>query len=416
MLHYLDYESTFMTRKISFGIVIILIVLSVAISSVTTVFIIFNHYNKLIADLPEKAEQYNRLSEIDELLRNEYYGTVNIDSIDAQLAEGYIDGLDDEYSFYIPSAEYDEFNNFINGKINGTGITAYYDNVSSYLKVTYVAPDSPAFSAGIDSTCSIVSVNGNTVNLANSEKLISLISSGYGDKVSLSYVKDGISDEQAIVIEIALGYEISSCFYIESNDMGYIRISDFTQKTIDTFVQALNYYSVNSVSEIIIDVRNCSSNNYDIAAQIIDMIVPVGNEGSGAIYTAKDINGEVISSYSSDSVSVNSNFAVLVNSNTEAAAELFAVDLSDFGKAVLVGETTAGNGKLQQLFRLSDGGAAYLTVAKVYPYISDSFDGVGITPDIISESTDSFDNSLDFKNFENDHQYQAAFSYLSDKQ
>ena len=404
-----------MTRKVSFGIVVVLIVISIVISSTATVFIIFTHYNKLISDLPEKAEQYIRLSEIDELLRNEYYGNINIDFIDARLAEGYIDGLDDEYSIYISADEFDDFSNYLDGKMSGSGITAFCDESTGYLKVSHVASGSSAALAGIDSDCSIVAVNGNAVNYNNYEQLYSLISGGYDKTVVVSYIKGSVSEAQPIEIELTLGYEINSCFYNENTDIGYIRITDFTQKTISIITEALKYYSANAVSDIIIDVRNCSSYNYDVAAKIIDAIVPICNEGTGAIYTAKDINGEIIQSYSSDSVSVNLSFAVLINSRTAGAAELLAVDLSDFGKAILVGENTAGNGKLQKLFRLSDGGAVFLTVAKVYPYISDSFDEIGVAPHIVSESTDAFDNRLDFTDFENDHQYQAAFSYLSDK-
>lgn len=404
-----------MTRKISLGIVVVLILISICISSTTSIFLVLRNYSNLLTDLPQKAEQYVRLSEIDELLRSEYYGTVDKDYIDDRLAEGYIDGLNDPYSFYVSESDFEVYNSYLQGKIYGSGINAYYDDISGYLKVSYVDMDSPAVACGISAGDYIISVNGNQVNKANSNQLSAVLADGYDAKAEISFVKDYSDISAPVEAEVNLGYERNSCFYEKKDGIGYIRISAFTQKTTQVFSEALNSFVADAVKSIIIDVRNCSDNNFDIAAELIDLIVPVGTDGSGLLYTAKNQNGDVIHSFSSDAASVNCAFAVLINSKTEGAAELFAVDLSDFGKAVLVGELTAGRGKMQKLYKLSDGGAVFLTVAKVYPYISDSFDEIGVEPDILSESDSAFESNLNFTDFTNDHQYQAAYSYLTGK-
>lgn len=404
-----------MTRKISLGAVVALIIISICLSSATSIFVVLNYYSKLISELPQKAEQYIRLSEIDELLRREYYGVLDMDFVEDQLAEGYVAGLNDPYSFYISSSDFDEYNDYLQGKIYGIGVTAFYDRETGYLKVSYVELDSPAEKAGIKSGYYITSVNGNTVTESNSAQLLSVLTAGYNKNAEISYISADTDDAPTVVIEIPVGYEKTSCFYELHSDIGYIRIADFTQKTSVVFSEALNYFVAEGTENIIIDLRNCAGNSFDIAAGMIDMIVPVGSEGSGLLYSAKNYNGDIVSSYSSDAAAVNCNFVVLINSKTQSAAELFAVDLSDFGKAVLIGEKTAGNGKMQKLFPLSDGSAVYLTVAKIYPYISDSFDEVGIEPDILSESDSVFESQLDFREFANDHQYQAAVSYFSNK-
>ena len=94
--------------------------------------------------------------------------------------------------------------------------------------------------------------------------------------------------------------------------------------------------------------------------------------------------------------------AVLIDRNTKGAAELFACDLRDFGVAVLVGEKTAGVGVLREVFRLDSADAVLLPVASVKPYKSESFHGVGVSPDetvSLSESArkrlDSLSRTLD---------------------
>jgi hypothetical protein len=73
--------------------------------------------------------------------------------------------------------------------------------------------------------------------------------------------------------------------------------------------------------------------------------------------------------------------AVLINSQTASAAELFAQALKDYNKARTVGSTTYGKGSMQKIYKLSDGSALDLTVARYNPPVSPNFEGVGVHPD-----------------------------------
>ena len=169
----------------------------------------------------------------------------------------------------------------------------------------------------------------------------------------------------------------------------------------------------NSVASIIFDVRNTDIGLIQYATDCIDMLVPVGTEGTGAIATAIDKNGNTIETFTSDSDSVSFRMTVLINSGTSGAAELFACDLRDFGMAQLIGVKTAGNGTMQEIFELSDGGAIALTVAKVNPYKSASFNGVGLTPDYEVALTPEQNARLYMLTLEEDGQYQKALEIVS---
>jgi len=83
----------------------------------------------------------------------------------------------------------------------------------------------------------------------------------------------------------------------------------------------------------------------------------------------------------SDSREVDLPMAVVINQKTASAAELFAQALWDYDKAATVGVTTYGKGLMQTIYKLDDGSALDITVAKYNPPKSENFDGVGVIPD-----------------------------------
>lgn len=397
-----------MTKKIPLGITIIFIIISIAATAAITVFVYLSHYDDLLADLPQRAQQYNKLAEVDELVRQKYYGEINYDSLDKSLVQGYLSGLD-ENSFYIPAEEYDSYNRFIKGNLSGIGVTLNYDSATDNLFVNSVDSGSPAEQNGIPVGGYIVSVDGNDVNKDNASALITELTDTYDKKLSIVFVdSDGISSEKVLTS----GYLKNSVKYSADGSIGYVRLSDIYENSADLFLDAVDYFNENSINKVIIDLRNTDDSDFDVAADIIDIIVPVGSEGTGALYTAKDSKGTTVKQRSSDSAALNFSFVVLVNSRTQGAAELIACDLRDYSKALIFGEKTYGNGTYQDVFRLQDGGAVLLTVAEIFPYISDSFNNVGISPDVVIPSTETFKNQLDINDLNNDDQYKSAYSYL----
>ena len=104
-------------------------------------------------------------------------------------------------------------------------------------------------------------------------------------------------------------------------------------------------------------------------------------EGTDALATVVDAGGNTLSTYASDAASVNLPIVVITNAGTLGGAELLACDLRNTGKATLVGETTAGVGVMQKVFKLTNGGALLLSVGEILPYKGESYNGTGVVPD-----------------------------------
>ena len=227
--------------------------------------------------------------------------------------------------------------------------------------------------------------------------------------VQVTYTHDGESK----TVSVARGYSAQTVYYTTYGDVGYIKITAFYNTTAEQLKDALDYMSKNKVASVIFDVRNNDIGLIPDVVKCIDILVPVATEGNKAIATAVDKDEKVIETFTSDSTSSGFAMVVLVNSKTSGAAELFACDLRDFGMAQLVGDKTAGNGTMQKIFELDDGSAIALTVAKILPYKSESFNGIGIEPDHKVDLTAEQFSRLEMLTPQEDAQLQKALTLLN---
>lgn len=388
--------------------------IAAALCVAVTVSVCTNSFNQKIRDLPQRTQQYAVLSEIDEIIRERYYGEADLDAVLSNMAAGYIQGLNDKQCFYVPASSLEAYQSTVAGSIPGTGISAAYDADSGCLVVRDVADASPAQEAGIAVDDRISAVDKTPVTQGNSAQLINRLFTAEKKTAEVELVRkaaDGKEERHAITLKN--GYTARSCTGKTVGSVGYVYFSDFYPNTKAQFDGILDDFIGNGVKTLIIDVRNTVSANYADAVAVIDRIVPLASEGTGSIAIAKDKNGETVKLFPADSDQLNMSIAVLINDRTSGAAELLACDLRDFGKAKLFGETTAGEGAYPELFELDDGGAVLLAVAKVYPYLSDPYDGVGVIPDTELKMNDAEKNSIPPVQPEKDPQFAAAYSFLT---
>lgn len=397
-----------MNKKISLGLAVSLILLAVALTVTITMLVAMGIYNTIIKDVSERSGVYSTISEIDDLVRANYYGEINENLLKSMLSDGYVSGIGDRYSYYMSADEYAKYKEEEKGNKSGIGIVAVYDSKNNNIFVSEVSQGSPAQLQGISKGDVITEIDGVGVTASNYQELLAGLE---GEKLTNVQVTFTHGDETKTV-SVARGYEVQTVYYSVNNDIGYIKITAFYSTTAEQLEEAIKHMNENGVKSVIFDVRNNDTGLITNAVKCIDMLVPVASEGTSAIATAVDKDGNVIETFTSDSNSVRFSMVVLVNSNTTGAAELFACDLRDFGMAQLVGTRTAGNGTMQKVFELSDGSAVVLTVAKILPYKSDSYNGVGIEPTHTVELSAEQNSRLELLPLEEDTQYLKAVELL----
>ncbi|MGN0520116.1 MAG: hypothetical protein ACI4LB_05190, partial [Candidatus Fimenecus sp.] len=127
-----------MNKKISLGLALALIFISVAATVAITMSLTMRTYNSIIKDLPSRSKLYSSVSELDDIVRNNYYGEINDSLLNAELSGGYAEGLGDKYSRYLTASDYSTYKDEMDGKKIGIGVIAFYNSADMSIYVAEV--------------------------------------------------------------------------------------------------------------------------------------------------------------------------------------------------------------------------------------------------------------------------------------
>lgn len=394
-----------MSKKISVGVALALILASIAATFAVTVAVSQTIYNKLISDISGRTEMYSAIDDINALIRTNYYyfGSINSEKINFSISDGYVNGLGDPNSHFLTASAYTDYTERLNGNASGVGITTTWDAATAKLVVTSVANGSSAAAKGIKENDILTKIAGEKITANNYESLLDTLSGDTLSTVSVTCSRNGTPLEFSVTV----GYSFVSVSHKVIGNVGYICISAFYANTQDQLKEAITAVQEAGAASIIFDLRGTKEGTVEYAAACIDCITPICSSQDEVLAKLVGRDGTPVANYPSSSNNLNLPMAILVNGETAGPAELFACDLRDFDKAVLVGTQTAGVGTAQQAFTLEDGSAVILTTSKIIPYKSESFNEVGLVPNHEVEGSASvLDESKDA-------QLQKAISVLS---
>ena len=289
--------------------------------------------------------------------------------------EGYVAGLGDEYTEYIPASEMKDYKENILGSFVGVGIYMVADEEADRVLVYYPIPDSPAEKAGIKSGDLIISVDGTEYTAKDFDKISSFIKGEAGTKVNLVIERDGEKMSFDLIREKIITNPITTKM-INSN-IGYLKLPSFDDDTADGFKEKVEELQKQGAQKLIIDIRNNGGGIVDEAVDIADMFLEKGE----TIFTSvnnKDKKTETLSK--NDSI-FTMPIIVLVNENSASASEILACSLQDNERAKLVGKKTYGKGIIQTLLSLKDGSGLKITTEQYFTPKGTTIHKVGIKPD-----------------------------------
>lgn len=385
---------------------IMLIILVAIITFIATTIFIYNYLGN------NKDTKYVMLPTVDKGISSEiskvktiidkyYMGEIDEQELLDSALVGYVEGLNDEYSEYIPKSEMESFEAETTGNYNGIGI--YYGKTTDN-KVVIVSPikDSPAAKAGLLPGDMILQVDDYEVTSESTLTDISNIIKGeVGKSVKLKIQRGDEILEFDVTRENIKLHQIST--EVLENQIGYMDIYSFDEGTADEFKEKYNELKEQGVKGLIIDLRNNPGGIVQEATGIADAMLEKGK----TILITKDKDGKEEITESKEDPIVDVPVILLTNNNSASASEILAGALKDNGVARIVGEKTYGKGVIQNVFTLSSGAGLKITTNEYFTPNNNKINKIGIEPDIEVSLPEELKDELSIP-FEQDTQLKRA--------
>ena len=341
-----------------------------------------------------------KLRELDAIVSSRYVGEQDAQTVADYAAVGYITGLGDQWSSYIPAEQYEAFR--MNSAGQGCGIGVSVISGEDSIRVSLVYDDSPAAGAGIQKGDYITGAEGLTVAADGADAVIDAIQGEAGTEVTVSVRKDGTDEVRELTMERAVVTQKMAWGEMLDGSVGYLRIENFHDGMAAQFQQVLDGLLADGAQALVIDVRHNGGGRVKEMSEALDPLLP-----EGTIMTLRTKDGDE-TVYSSDADMIDLPIAVLIDDQSISAAEFFAAALQEYDRATLVGTHTTGKGRAQQTFELSDGSAINLSVEEYFTPNGNSLADVGIAPDEEVTLTEAQQADFYFLTIENDPQLQKA--------
>ena len=199
------------------------------------------------------------------------------------------------------------------------------------------------------------------------------------------------SSQVGITSEIVSGNQVNIA---SSRHVGILKIPFFYDELSENIKPYLAEYKTQNIDTVIIDLRNNGGGSLAESTRFSGLFI-----NSGPVMQIRYSTGKIAVNKDTDDKSYfDGNLIVLVNSHTAGSCEIFAAAMQDYGRAIIVGETTFGMGSVRQhrgLGRTYDFydapmGSIQFTLATYYRVNGDGMQLKGVTPDIAFPMTNKY--------------------------
>jgi carboxyl-terminal processing protease len=328
------------------------------------------------------SETYRQLAifgDIFERVRAQYVTPPEEKALVESAINGMLSSLDPHSSYLNPEAEKD-MRVQTRGEFGGLGIEVTMEN--ELIKVITPIDDTPAARAGVRAGDFISQIEGEEVRGLSLNDAVDKMRGPVNTPIELTILREGTADPIKLKI-VRDVIKVKAVKYRVENDVGYMKITSFTEKTYDDLQDAIDkireQIPEDKLKGYVLDLRLNPGGLLDQAVSVSDAFLDRGEIVSTRGRDPKDISR--FNSRPGD-LTDGKPVIVLINGGSASASEIVAGALQDQKRATVVGTRSFGKGSVQTIIPLADNGALRLTTALYYTPAGKSIQGKGITPDI----------------------------------
>lgn len=248
--------------------------------------------------------------------------------------------------------------------------------------ITVVSPieDAPAWKAGVKAGDKIIKIDGKSTKGMTTLDAAHKLRGKRGTKVKISIMRENVP--KLIDIEIVRDViRIKSVKSKNFGNIGYIRITEFQERTASDLKKALEKFNKEKKQGLILDLRNNPGGLLTSAIEVSELFLPAGDL---IVYTQGRKKEDKNIFKSRKNPVWQKPVVLLVNGGSASASEIVFGALKDnYKEFSSVGEKSFGKGSVQNLIQLPDGSALKLTIAHYYTPAGICIEGKGIKPDYV---------------------------------
>jgi carboxyl-terminal processing protease len=329
------------------------------------------------------AETYKQLSlfgDVFERVRSDYVEKPD----DAKLVETAINGMLaglDPHSSYMDAKSFREMQVQTRGEFGGLGMEVTMED--GVLKVVAPIDDTPAAKAGVQANDYITYIDDEPIQGLTLNQAVDKMRGPVNTTIKLRIMRKGQDKPVEMTLTRDIIRVLSVRSHAEGDDVGYIRITQFTEQTGEGLKKAISDLTAqkgDGLKGFIVDLRNNPGGLLDQAIAVSDAFLE-----NGEIVSTRGRNADDIQRFTAHpgDLTKNQPVIVLINGGSASASEIVAGAMQDHKRATILGTRSFGKGSVQTIIPLGQGtGALRLTTARYFTPSGRSIQAKGIVPDI----------------------------------
>src|SRR5262245_59372463 len=330
------------------------------------------------ADKSELYQQLNLFGDVLERIRNDYVEPPKETELIEAAINGMLQSLD-PHSSYMNAKQFRDMQTQTRGEFGGLGIEVTMDN--GLVKVVAPIDDTPAAKAGLQSGDLIVTLDDQPVMGLTLQEAVEKMRGKVDTKIKLGVRRQG-KDPFDVTLTRAIIKVQSVKSRVEGGDIGYIRITSFTEQTTAGLNAALEKFKKDLGPKwkgVVLDLRNNPGGLLDQSIAVSDAFLDKGEIVSTRARKAEDVQRW---NAKPGDLAEGKPIVVLINGGSASASEIVAGALQDHKRDIILGTRSFGKGSVQTIMPVTGGGAMRLTTALYFTPSGRSIQKEGIKPDI----------------------------------
>jgi carboxyl-terminal processing protease len=310
------------------------------------------------------------------LIMSNYVEQPNMDSVMRGAMRGLAEGLDSD-SAYLTAPQARQFESGEQAAPADVGITLTHQY---YLRVVATRDDSPAAKAGIRPGDFVRLLDSRPTRDMSALEGQRLLAGAPGSRVKLTVIRGGgAAEPHALELTREAPPTVEVRSRQQGDGVGYLRIVSFGRRTAEQVRTQIASLTKGGATRLIIDVRNSAAGDLTEGIAAARLFV-----GSGTIAVRESRSGgqvKIAAEKGDGAIAVP--VTLLVDTGTSGPAEVFAAALSGNKRAELIGERTIGRTGVQELVKLPDGSALWITSTRYLTPAGAPLQAKGLEPDVV---------------------------------